>query len=123
MRWLMTIAIVLGCGSDEPVGKTSHPAMPNQFEVGSTIDGRYRVVKKLRDTGQYTMFSVEPVGMMDRSLTMIAPRLPSAQASRTLRDAAARDLTAEVGTTPEGQTFVVGPRDAIERLGSTIAIR
>lgn len=97
--------------------------MPNQFEVGSTIDGRYRVVKKLREAGQYAVFSVEPVGIVDHSMTMIAPRLPNAQASRALRDAATHELGAEVGATPEGQTFVVGPREVIDRLGTTIAVR
>ena len=89
MRTLIAIAMVLGCSSDEPSGKTSHPSMPNQFEVGSTINAKYRVVKKLRDN----VFVVEHVALADREMTLISP--PPASS------------TAEVEHTPDGKPFVV----------------
>ena len=95
MRWLIVIAI-LGCSSDEPPQKTSHPAMPNQFEVGSTINGTYRVVKKLGEAGDHAVFAVEHVRFPDRTLTLIAPQLRDATLNIT-----------EVDRTPGGKTFVV----------------
>ena len=59
--------------------------MPNQFEVGSTINGRYLVTKKLGDIGELNVFSVERVTQKDRMLTMVAPKTPAH--SRALRDA------------------------------------
>src|SRR5688572_3427189 len=107
MRWLISIGIALAaCGSDEPTGKTSHLAMPNQFEVGSTLGGTYRVVKKLGDTGEYSVFAVEHERMADRALTLIAARTPAA--SRPLHDAAAREkaLTiVDVKRTPDERVY------------------
>ena len=81
-RWLSIAFLVLGCGKDRtasdqpapaPTAKTSHPEMPNQFEVGSTIEGTYRVTKKLEDAGEYALFAVEPVGV-EKQLVLFAPR-------------------------------------------------
>ena len=100
MRCLIVIAMVFGCSSDEPAGKTSHPSMPNQFEVGSTINAKYRVVKKLGDTREYAVFAVEHVGLADRELTLIAPR------GSTPIDTTAWNV-AEVDRTPDGKPYVV----------------
>jgi hypothetical protein len=109
MRWLFVIALGLGCSRDEPAS-TSHPAMPNQFEVGSTIDGRYRVLEKLGETGPYAVFAVEHVAVRDQPLALIAPRVASVEASRELLAIAARDRTLPVtaaARTPTGQAYVV----------------
>ena len=114
MRWLFVLVFVMGCSRDEPAAKTSHPAMPNQFEVGSTIDGRYRVLARLGDTGPYAVFSVEHVAVRDQRLALIAPRMPSAKASQELIDLASRDHTlpiTEVARTPGAQAYVVAALD------------
>ena len=114
MRCLLLLAFVFGCSRDEPAAKTSHPAMPNQFEVGSTIDGRYRVIAKLGDTGPFAVFAVEHVAVRDQQLALIAPRLPSAEVSQELVDLATRDHTlpvTEVARTPDAQAYVVAALD------------
>ncbi len=92
MRWLVVVLLALGCADKKeappklrPADNTSHGAMPNQFEVGSTINGRYLVIKKLGDVGQLDVFSVERVAQKDRKLTMVAPKTPAA--STQLRNA------------------------------------
>lgn len=90
MRWLV-IALLLACSSKKeqppkpPPAETSHPAMPNQFEVGSTINKRYRIISKIGDVGELNVFSVERTATPDRKLTMVAPK--TAAHSRALRDA------------------------------------
>lgn len=96
MRWLVIGLLVVGCAdkkaapqelADDP---SSHPAMPNQFEVGSTINGRYLVIKKLGDVGQLDVFAVEHVAQKDRKLAMIAPKTPAT--SQALRDAVTAEM-------------------------------
>ncbi|MBA3504125.1 MAG: hypothetical protein M4D80_36480 [Myxococcota bacterium] len=91
MRWLVAVILVVGCGEKKEAPKltkdetTSHGAMPNQFEVGSTINGRYLVTKKLGDVGQLDVFAVERLAQKDRQLTMVAPKTPAT--SMQLRNA------------------------------------
>ena len=90
MRWLV-ICFLLACSSkkEQPPkplpAETSHPAMPNQFEVGSTINKRYRVISKIGEVGELAVFAVERTATPDRKLTMVAPKTPAH--SRALRDA------------------------------------
>jgi hypothetical protein len=95
MHRLVLIATLFagGCGSksDPPEPASSHESMPNQFEVGSTINERYLVVKKLGEIGDYMLFAVEPASMKDRKLTMIAPKSLHASAAR--REAMTHEMT------------------------------
>lgn len=114
MRWLLIACLVLGCSKREeakPVteAKTSHPAMPNQFEVGSTINGRYLVTKKIGEVGDYNVFAVERV--KDKSLTMVAPKTPAH--SIQLRDAVMKEMNDKVlpwldlDVTPDNRSYYV----------------
>ena len=91
MRWLIAVMFVVGCSDKKEAPKlskdetTSHGAMPNQFEVGSTINGRYLVTKKLGDVGPLDVFAVERLAQKDRKLTMVAPKTPAT--SMQLRNA------------------------------------
>ncbi len=89
MRWFLIACLLLGCSTKKDGPKTStvessHPAMPDQFEVGSTINERYLVTKKLGETGELAVFAVENVRQPDRKLTMVAPKTPAH--SKALRD-------------------------------------
>jgi hypothetical protein len=117
MRWLVVGLLVIACADNKPEpppqkpdDKTSHPAMPNQFEVGSTINGRYLVIKKLGDIGQLDVFAVERVGQPDRKLTMVAPRTPAT--SKALRDAVTIEMNdrkefpwLDLDVTPDNRSY------------------
>ena len=96
MRWLVIGLLVVGCADKKAApqkladDRTSHPAMPNQFEVGSTINGRYLVLKKLGSVGQLDLFTVEHVAQKDRKLAMVAPKTPATSAA--LRDAVTAEM-------------------------------
>lgn len=114
MRWLFIACLLLGCSkNEEPAvvaeAKTSHPAMPNQFEVGSTINGRYLVTKKLGEVGDYNVFAVER--LKDKTLTMVAPKTPAH--SLQLRDAVTKEMNdkvlpwLELDVTPDKRSYYV----------------
>ena len=116
MRWLLAVIVVVGCGGEKketppklPDDNTSHGAMPNQFEVGSTINGRYLVIKKLGDVGQLDVFTVERVAQKDRTLTMVAPKTPAT--SQALRDAVTAEMNerkfpwVELEATPDKRAY------------------
>jgi hypothetical protein len=83
--------------------------MPNQFEVGSTIDGRYLVIEKLGDVGPLDVFAVERVAQKDRKLTMVAPKTPAT--SQALREAVMAEMNArtfpwlELEATPDNRAY------------------
>jgi len=125
MRWLLIVCVVVGCSKDKPPpaptvgsasGETSHPAMPNQIEIGSTLDGRYRIVKKLGVVGDLDMFTVEHL-QIEKSYVLMTPKPTAGSgAGAALNDAAkrqaARGVTTEidvndVGATPQGTVYVV----------------
>jgi hypothetical protein len=82
--------------------------MQNQLEVGSTIGGRYHVVKKLGEVGDHQFFVVDQNGIEH---TLIAPRFGREHAaSKPLADAALRERTLQVndvGRLPHGTAYVV----------------
>lgn len=116
---LIVLALCTGCSErkqPEPSGKTSHPAMPNQLEVGSTLDGRYRLVKKLGAVGDYDVYAAEHASI-EKSYVVMAPSPHAGSgAGAALNDAAkrqtARGIAGEIvvdatGTTPAGNVYVV----------------
>jgi hypothetical protein len=123
MRWILIACVVAGCSRDKPPpspmrasGETSHPAMPNQIEVGSTLGGRYRIVKKLGDVGEYQVLAVVHA-QIEKSYVLMTPRPGAVSgAAAALVDAAERQASRavageisvdDVDATPDGTTYVV----------------
>ena len=123
MKRILIACGLVACSADKPhspvgtaSGETSHPAMPNQIEVGSTLDGRYRIVKKLGDVGEYAVLAVEHAQVEQARVLMTPGPSASSRAGEALNDAAKRQATRgvsgeiavdDVGTTPQGSVYVV----------------
>ncbi len=80
--------------------------MPNQMEVGSTIGGRYRIVKKLGDTPDYQVFAVEHVDV-EKTFTLVSA-MPG-RGSDAMK--ALKFEVADSGTTPDGNAYAVFTTD------------
>jgi hypothetical protein len=121
--WLIVVValLVIGCNENktvnvDPAGKTSHPAMPNQIEVGSTLDGKYRIVKKLGAVGELDVLAAEHATIEKSYVVMTPSPRAGSGAGAALNDAAkrqaARGVPGEIsvddlGTTPTGTAYVV----------------
>jgi hypothetical protein len=114
MRWLVVVMLVVGCSEKKATPQptstnTSHTAMPNQFEVGSTINGRYLVTKKLGEVGDVNVFAVEHAHLKDKKLTMLATKTPAT--SINVRDAFFVELGSkklpwsDVDVTPDNKLY------------------
>jgi hypothetical protein len=120
--WLIVlVALLIGCSERkavnvEPAGKTSHPAMPNQIEVGSTLDGKYRIVKMLGAVGELDVLAAEHATIEKSYVVMTPSPRAGSGAGAALNDLAKRqgeraapgEISVEdLGTTPTGTPYVV----------------
>src|SRR5687768_4564511 len=94
--WLIVlVALLISCSDNkpanvEPAGKTSHSAMPNQIEVGSTLDGKYRIVKLLGAVGELDVFAAEHATIEKSYVVMTPSPRAGSGAGATLNDLAKR---------------------------------
>jgi hypothetical protein len=125
--WLFVIgAFLIGCNETkkanvEPAGTTSHyttshSAMPNQIEVGSTLDGKYRIVKMLGSVGDFDVLAAEHATIEKSYVVMTPSPRAGSGAGAALNDAAKRQAERgvsgeisvdDLGTTPTGTAYVV----------------
>lgn len=119
--WLIvSVALLVGC-DDRPANvelaaKTSHPAMPNQIEVGSTLAGKYRIVKKLGSIDDIDVLAAEHATIEKSYVVMTPSPRAKSGAGAALDDAAKRQAQRTVageitiddrGATPTGSIYVV----------------